>query len=176
MKLSTLNEWLTLGANIGVLAGIIFLAVELQQNTKQLQLQSYQSWVEANMQIKSTMADPDHSRTMALGNEDSTKLNPDNWIAFAMTTMSMMQMAQSADYLYRSGALDEELWQAEMNRAAGILTIPGARQWWEAGGKSQLAPSFVTLIESLNSDMATWSWSQDRGFFRDDGLEQSRLD
>ena len=28
-----LNHWLTLGANIGVLAGIIFLALEIQQNT-----------------------------------------------------------------------------------------------------------------------------------------------
>ena len=34
-------------------------------------------------------------------------------------------MAQSVDYLYRSGSLDRELWEAEMNRAAGILTAPG---------------------------------------------------
>jgi hypothetical protein len=33
MKLSAINDWLTLAANIGVLAGIIFLAMEIQQNT-----------------------------------------------------------------------------------------------------------------------------------------------
>jgi hypothetical protein len=32
MKLSAINEWLTFTANIGVLAGIIFLAIEIQQN------------------------------------------------------------------------------------------------------------------------------------------------
>jgi len=34
-----LNRWLTLGANIGVLIGIIFLAVELRQNNENLAVQ-----------------------------------------------------------------------------------------------------------------------------------------
>jgi hypothetical protein len=32
MKLDSLNKWLTLLANLGVVAGIIFLAIELRQN------------------------------------------------------------------------------------------------------------------------------------------------
>lgn len=32
-SLDTLNKWLNVAANIGVLAGIVFLAYELQQNT-----------------------------------------------------------------------------------------------------------------------------------------------
>ena len=40
MKFSELNNWLTLGANIGVLAGIIFLALELQQNSAMLESQA----------------------------------------------------------------------------------------------------------------------------------------
>ena len=34
MNKDSLNTWLTLAANIGVLIGIIFLAVEIQQNTQ----------------------------------------------------------------------------------------------------------------------------------------------
>ena len=49
MKFDKANHWLALVANLAVVAGILFLAVELQQNTKQLQLQSYQSWVAANL-------------------------------------------------------------------------------------------------------------------------------
>lgn len=40
MKLAELNDWLSLGANIGVLAGIVFLAVELQQNSDMLESQA----------------------------------------------------------------------------------------------------------------------------------------
>ena len=34
MKLSEINEWLVLIANIGVLLGIVFLSLEIRQNTK----------------------------------------------------------------------------------------------------------------------------------------------
>ncbi len=32
MKTESLSRWLTLGANLGVIAGIVFLAIELRQN------------------------------------------------------------------------------------------------------------------------------------------------
>ena len=82
-------------------------------------------------------------------------------------------MAQSTDYLYRSGALDRELWEAEMNRASLLLSLPGVRQWWEAGGRTQLTPRFVEFLESIQSDMTAWSWDKDRGYFSDDGLIES---
>jgi len=40
LKLSELNDWLTLGANLGVLAGILFLVLELQQNSEMLASQA----------------------------------------------------------------------------------------------------------------------------------------
>lgn len=39
MKLSELNEWLTLTANFGVLLGIVFLGIEIQQNTRAIERQ-----------------------------------------------------------------------------------------------------------------------------------------
>ena len=173
MKIDYISKWIALLANIGVLAGIVFFAFELRQNTKQLQIQSYQSWVESNMQINAMMIDPNHSKAIALGNVDSANLNKDNFVAFAMTMMSVMQMTQSANYLYQSGSLDYELWKSEMNRAAGFLTLPGVRQWWEAGGKTQLTPGFVELVESVDTTMDTWNWKEDIGFFRDEEIMKS---
>jgi hypothetical protein len=99
------NQWLTLLANIGVVAGIVFLAFELQQNNKQLELQSYQSWVAANLEINAALTDPALSGIMARGHLNSVNLSNESFIAYAMLNMSVMQMAQSTDYLYRSGSL-----------------------------------------------------------------------
>ena len=173
MKLEKLNRWLTLGANLGVLVGIVFLAYELRQNNKQLELQSYQAWVATNVQINTALTDPELSEIVAIGNVNPTGLSRKSFVAFAMWNMSVMQAAQSTDYLYRSGALDEDLWKAEMSRAAGILSLPGVRQWWEAGGRTQLTGSFVSFLESTQSDIDTWNWDEDRGFFRDDELTRS---
>jgi hypothetical protein len=40
MNLEKLNHWLTLLANIGVLAGIVFLAIEINQNTNIMKAQT----------------------------------------------------------------------------------------------------------------------------------------
>ena len=59
MKLSNVNEWLTLTANIGVLAGIIFLAVEIQQNTALSRASAYRDTIqEISDWRENLMADP----------------------------------------------------------------------------------------------------------------------
>ena len=47
------NKWLTLGANIGVLIGIIFLAVEIRQNTEMTRAQITQSRADAAIALAS---------------------------------------------------------------------------------------------------------------------------
>jgi len=42
-----LNRWLTLSANFGVIAGIVFLGFEIQQNSDAINAQAYQSRTEA---------------------------------------------------------------------------------------------------------------------------------
>lgn len=164
-EVEKLNHWLTLLANIGVLGGFIFLAVELQQNTQQLKLQSYQAWQAANNDINMALTNPEVAAIVSAGHGDPANLTKDNYIAYAHVHMSLMQMAQSTHHLYQQGAIDEELWIAEMNRAAGMLKgSEGVRQWWEAGGKTQLAPSFVEFIESVQSTAIGWSFEPGKGF------------
>ncbi|MDA9764858.1 MAG: hypothetical protein P8L44_04925 [Opitutales bacterium] len=43
MKTERLNSWLTLGANVGVLIGLILLVIEIRQNTNMIQAQMSQS-------------------------------------------------------------------------------------------------------------------------------------
>jgi hypothetical protein len=171
MKKIEVGQAISILANFGVIVGIVFLAIEIRQNNQQLALQSYQAWVASNLQINAYFMDPEISAITAKGNADSKNLSRDSFVAHAMSHLALFQMAQSTDYLYRSGALDRELWQAEMNRAAGILAAPGVRQWWDAGGRTQVSPGFADFIESVQSDIATWDWRPETGYFRNDGLE-----
>ena len=49
MNAEKLNQWLSLAANLGVLAGIIFLALEIQQNSELMRVQINQSRADAAM-------------------------------------------------------------------------------------------------------------------------------
>jgi hypothetical protein len=156
--------------NLAILAGLILVAIEINQNTASIQGAAYQEWVAANMELNMAATEPTLSHLFVLGNADSKNLSNESYVAFAMWNLGLMQMAQATDYMYRSGSLDRELWEAEINRAAGILDAPGVRQWWDAGGNTQLTPRFVNLMESTQSSIAIWRWDSERGFFRDDHL------
>ena len=90
MKLSDLNEWLTLTANLGVIGGIVFLAVEIQQNTAAIETQTYQARAfEASSSLENTRdaidfipiyslsgngTDPDYQALDALSENDKLRL------------------------------------------------------------------------------------------------------
>ena len=44
MNKTDLGQTIQIFANVGVIAGIVFLAIELRQNDEQLEIQSYQAW------------------------------------------------------------------------------------------------------------------------------------
>ncbi len=96
--------------------------------------------------------------------DDSRNLNADTQLPFAMWNFSYYQQIQATDYLYRTGTIDRSLWEVEINRGAIHLQLPGVRQWWDAGGKNQLDPSFVRLIESTEPVGSGWDWSEEAGF------------
>lgn len=168
MKMEKVNSWIAIGANLGVIAGIVFLVIEVHQNNEQLEIQSYQSWVASNLQLNIAATNPELSAILIKGNLSPGYLSQDTFVSFAMWNMGIMQMAQTTDYLYRSGSMDKNLWEAEISRAAGFLSLPGVRQWWDAGGKTQLTPEFVSLLESTESTITTWGWEPEKGFIQTD--------
>ena len=55
MKISAINESVSLIANIGVIGSIIFLGLEMQQNTEMMQSQTRNSTVENQLSVYDKM-------------------------------------------------------------------------------------------------------------------------
>ena len=152
---------------IAVVATLVYLARQLRQNTASVQASAYQTWVGANLQVNLATIDQHFSAVAAKGIYDSKDLDHDSFMMFALWNHSIFQMIQATDYMYRLGAIDEALWESEISRAAVHLGLPGVRQWWDAGGRTQLAPQFVELVESYDSKTVRWSWNPEQGFVPD---------
>ena len=128
---------------VTIIATLVFLVIETRTNTASVRANAYQTWVSVNAQLNTI--DEDLSATIATGIQDSRNLDEDSYIRFALWNYTFMQMAQATDYMYKMGAVDEGLWQSEINRAAGHLDNPGVREWWNAGGRTQFEPEYVEL-------------------------------
>ena len=171
MELGALGEFLGF---VGVILTLLYLGYQTRQNTASMQGSAYQQWGEANLELNMTATEPFQSQALDVGNVDSANLSNESYVSFAMWNLGLMQMAQTTDYLYRAGSLDRELWETEINRTAGILAFPGVRQWWDAGGNTQLTPRFVKLLESTQSNIAYWTWDSERGYFRTEEVADVR--
>ena len=149
---------------IAIVVTLVYVAIQLKQNTASVRASAYQSWVLANVDINVALSSPAQSRMVLKGNLDPTGLTEESAVGYLMIHLAMFQMAQSTDYLYRSGSLDRELWESEMNRVALLLSFPGVRQMWEAGAKTQLTARFAQLLESTQSTARYVHWDSKQGF------------
>ena len=89
MKKIDLSQSIVILANIGVIAGIVFLAVEIRQNTVSNQSAAYQSWVAANMALNASLIPADKVTAIGSGMADSKNLTEDTELPFAMWHFSL---------------------------------------------------------------------------------------
>lgn len=152
---------------IVVVATLFYLAKQVRQNTATVQANGYHTWVTSNLQVNLAATSRRFSETAARGFYDSKNLEPYSWFMFALWNHSAFQLIQATDYMYKMGAIDRALWESEINRGATHLELPGVRQWWDAGGRTQLAPDYVELLETHASTSVRYSWNADDGFVPD---------
>ena len=153
---------------VAIVASLVFLGIEMRTNTSNVRSAANQTWVSVNADLNSV--DEKLARALATGFYEPGKLSEDNYMQFALWHYTFYQMAQSTDDMYQMGAVGEDLWKREINRAAGHLDLPGVRQWWNAGARTQFSPDFVELMKSTNSDISRWSWVPEVGFVPEDPL------
>ena len=153
MNLRALNHWLTLVANIGVMAGIIFLAYEIKQNTLAAQLDAATIFQSSYSDIEQSIYnDSEFAALLVKGRKDEPLTETEGlriWVFYN----NVLRQWQVNHFLYLSGALSEGIWngnQAFMTQIfaedAGLL-----RQW--RGSKDQYSPAFNEMVETITSDI-----------------------
>ena len=147
---------------IAIVVTLIYLAVQLKQNTASQKANAYQTWVASNLALNA--AGNSQSESLGKGISDAKNLDESSWIGFGTWNMSVFQMIQGTNYLFEMGVIDRELWATEMTRGASHLSHPGVRQWWDAGGKTQLEPRFVEALEVTEPSATLWLWDAEDGF------------
>ncbi len=149
MDSDRLNRWMTLGANIGVLAGIIFLAFELQQNTVATQLEAASNFQDSFSEIELFIAgSPEFAELLRKGREGEEVSAADQlrlWIFYG----NALRQWQFTHFQYLSGALDEDIWQGHRVRLTKIISEDrGLFDNWQMT-KLQFSPAFNEMVKSI---------------------------
>ena len=112
MKVEQLNQWLTLVANIGVIAGIVFLAYEINQNTQAIQSASFQGYTDTSIDWLSDLtnsrelADIWYRYSAGAGDLDNVEL-----MRASMQLRKQWFRLQNAYSQWQRGLLDDADWE-----------------------------------------------------------------
>ena len=121
MDSDRLNRWLTLAANVGVLAGILFLAYELQQNTLVTRFKAASNFQDSFSEIELFVAgSPEFAELLVKGREGG-ELSEAAEFRLSLFYSNVLRKWQFVHYQYSSSALDEGLWRGNRARLVQIL-------------------------------------------------------
>jgi len=150
MNPERLNHWLALVANIGVLIGVIFLAVEMQQNTEAINAQSRQAIFSGSQEeLFKFLEYP--GLTVLLASKDQD-MNPEQKVQIDALLGSALRAREFAWRQYNAGILDQLSWDTELEVIAILVGSERTRDWWRQLGEVQFTGEFREIVSEIVKD------------------------
>jgi hypothetical protein len=144
-----LPRWLTVGANLAVLAGIVLLIIELDQNRELMRAQTRHELSMGIVDLLQTPAENAQLADVLFRARAGEPLTPTEFYQFQLRTNALFRYWEDVHYQYREGLYDEiefarqrAAWAASMNNAQ--LT----RDYW-CRGRSRYSPEYVAEMDAL---------------------------
>lgn len=140
---------------IGVIVTLIYLAIQLRQNTKASQITAVQNSMENSARFSELIStDTELGRTFWRGLSNPEDLNADDMRRFVSILNVFMRRESVAYYLYREGTMPEKLWASRVTSLTGALNQPGLKVYLETASES-LPTDFRAFIEEIATQEST---------------------
>jgi hypothetical protein len=148
MKMDKLNKWLTLTANIGVLAGIVFLAIEINQNTESNQAQTRSDVASNHVWLWEMMLDNGIQELFDQASTNDIEPGSPDYRTFRSYSRTLFVVWENEWYQYTRGLYDDDSFRAQRERWRDVFSYPLVREVWKDTTQMH-TESFVTEINSI---------------------------
>lgn len=146
-------NWVAIGAigeligGAAVIATLIYLAVQLRQNTKGIRAQSYYNVLSGkNSLYRQLAADAELFNIVGQGLAANPPLASVTEGARAhLIIYAFMNEFETTYLLYKADAVEEEIWLRDKAQMAGFIGFPGMINWWSLG-KQYFHKDFVAEV------------------------------
>ena len=133
-----LNSYLTVGANVAVLIGLIFVGLELRNSGAAVSSQASANIASGFNQINMQLAsEPALASIVAHGSADPTSLTIEEAIQYSLITRSVVNQYTQLLHLRNDGLLSEDQWAIYAREAFHILSSPGGKVFVDGNAIAQ---------------------------------------
>lgn len=144
-----LNRWLTLGANVGVIAGIVFLAYEIRQNSEALNAQSRYSHAMVRAEKLAALSSDPVMPQILLKAQGGNALTPQDQFRLRNWYMALFVAWQWEWQEHKLGRIQAPIrtWKNLMEGQSpdAINVYPGLKDFW-ISVQSDFSDEFVAFM------------------------------
>jgi hypothetical protein len=149
MDITTLAAWGEFLGGIAVVVSLIYLASQIRQNSKLLQVSASVAQGESEItQYKLGVDDPELVHIIERGCVDRDSLSDSDRRRFESVLGMVTAVFQRNYFMAQDGALKQAIWQGEKRGNIEMLRQPGSRGWWNES-KSRFSDEFGEFLDGL---------------------------
>ena len=149
MTLSQLADVGELLGGIAVVASLVYLALQIRQNTKSVRSSTLHQNTNLWTALFLRLAEPEAARSYVLGMSGQPDIRPFHYTQFFFICRAMFLAFENQYYQMRQGVLDAETYAGyERSISSQFLAFRGFRIWWQQS-RSVFSPAFVQHIDAL---------------------------
>jgi uncharacterized protein (TIGR02246 family) len=156
MEQEKLNRRLQVIANLGIVAGLVLVGVQLKQSSELLKLQLLYEESQRSIGIETLVIGEDAAQVWAKSLTDAVNLTPAEQRILEAMLWSYTENLRATYMLSQQGLLKEEEWRMRVEAdTAFYLANPYARAWWSNYSADSDFPD--ELEEAINSRLTAVS-------------------
>lgn len=152
MKTDRLMRWLTIGANLGVLIGLLLLIAELNQNRDMMRAQIRHELAMGIVDLLQTPASNQQLADVLFRGISGEELTPSELFQFEMRTNALFRYWEDVHYQYRVGLYDDVEFERQRDAwRESLAHSPLARDYW-CKVRPLYSPEFGREVDRLLVD------------------------
>ena len=152
MSLQGIGALVQIGANVAVLASVLFLAVQASLGIQMLKDAAQRNHMDKAQSVSRMLAEnPQLAELWARGSKVGVaKLNDAERVQFVNFLTYVLRIWEELFLQHQRGLIDEDMWQANMLIVRDTKPMPGARDAW-AVRRHLFTEAFQQFFESLDN-------------------------
>ena len=146
----TLQEFLQILGGIGVVASLLYVAIQIRNNARAVRASTYQQISNSFVSHWDSLAqNSEFCSLLRRGGDDFTNLKDDpEQTRFYFHLMASMRRFENAWFQFRVGVLKEADWKSIAYDMNSLLAYPGARFAWH-GIKNRSSKEFQVVVDEM---------------------------
>jgi len=145
-------DWMNLSASIAVILGIVFLGLEISQNTDMMRSQTRDSISEKQMMFSEWVAtEMDLAETIAKSNL-GLPLEPGERVMYGYFLAGVLREWENSHYQFEQGLFDRDEFEPRMRRWRETMQISSNSQTWKLT-RMNYSPSFRVEVDRIITEI-----------------------